>query len=181
MSRIASFAFASFFSILIANAQTTVPTTTTTPDLKSLTLEAIVPIDSVDATITPNIPADVLALLTSGANELRQQLAYDAAAKTLKVTGITEPAGSPLPTPSGAANVTTLWSYTVNVDRVDISTKRNAVVFLGTVAADSTTTPPTTSTTTSATTTPFGDISGSLVSVSAGYTASTDTTAATAF
>lgn len=134
-------------------------TTATGTSLKLLTLEAVVPIDSVESTVTPNIPAALLSALTSGTMELRQQLSYHAAAQTLKVTGISEVAGSPLPTASDAAGVTVLWTYTINVDRVDLTSKPgNAVAFLGSAAGGSTGTP-------------FGDISGALVSVAAGYQA----------
>lgn len=165
MSRISSFVLASFFTLMTAYGQTSVTRTS----LKSLTLEAVVPIDNVDSTTTPSIPATLISSLTSGTMELRQQLNYNAAAQTLKVTGISEAAGLPLPTPADAAGVTTLWTYTVNVDRVDVTAKPgNAVVFLGSVASGSSSTP-------------FGDISGALVSVSAGYLAPTDTSSSTTF
>jgi len=53
-----------------------------------------VPIDSVDSTVTPSIPATLLSSLISGSAELRQQLNYNAAAQTLTVTGISEASGS---------------------------------------------------------------------------------------
>ena len=172
MSRISSFVLASFFTFsftsMTAYGQTSV-TGTAAPSLKSLTLESVVPIENVNSTIAPNIPASLLSALTGGTMELRQQLNYNAAAKTLMVIGISEPAGSPLPTPSAATGVTTLWTYTVNVDRVEMTAKPgNAVVFLGSVASGSSSTP-------------FGDISGALVSVSAGYLAPTGTSSSTTF
>ncbi len=173
MSRIPSFVLASFcafgFTLTTAYGQTPVTGTTTAPSLKSLTLESVVPIANIDSTLTPNIPASLLSAFTSGTMELRQQLSYSAAAQTLKVSGISEAAGSPLPTPAGAAGVTTLWTYTVNVDRLDFTaTPGNAIVFLGSAANGSSGTP-------------FGDISGSLVSVSAGYLAPTAASSATTF
>src|SRR4051794_11403349 len=135
MSRMLSYVLASFLTLLIANGQTPVTTPAPLSTVKSLTLEAMVPIDGIDAAATPNIPADLLSSLTSGTMELRQQLTYDAAAKTLKVVGLSEPAGSALPTPTGAAGVTTLFTYTINVSTVLTSSKRgNSVLFLGTVA-----------------------------------------------
>ena len=132
MSRSLSIVFVSFFTLLTAYGQTPAAGTT----LKSLPLEAAVPIDSVDSTITPSIPATLLSSLTSGTMDLRQQLTYTAAAQTLTITGISEAAGSPLPTPADAAGVTRLWTYPINVDRVDLTAKPgNAVVFLGSVAS----------------------------------------------
>ncbi|MEO8125894.1 MAG: PKD domain-containing protein [Bryobacteraceae bacterium] len=169
MSRITSIVVAPLFALLAMNGQTPGAGITTVPNLKALTLESVVPIDGIDSTVTPNIPADLLSAFTSGTMELRQQLNYDAAAQTLKVTGIAEAAGSPLPTPAGAAGVTTLWTYTVNVERVELSAKpANAVLFFGTAASGSTGTP-------------FGDISGALVSVSTGYTVPVDASAPTTF
>jgi hypothetical protein len=159
MSRILSFALASFSTIMIAGGQTatTTGTGTESPSLKSLSVESIVPLDGINAVTVPSIPADVLVSLTSGGRELHQQAIYDAGAKTLKVTGLLENAGSAVPTPSDPPGVTPVWSYTVTVDRVEITTKpSNAVVFVGSVAAGSSTTP-------------FGDISGALVTFSAGY------------
>jgi len=169
MSRISSIVLTPLFTFMAMYGQTSGTGTTAAPSLKSLTLESVVPIDSVDSTATPNIPASLLSALTSGTAELRQQLTYTAATQTLTVTGISVASGSPLPTPSGATGVTSLWTYTVNVERVDLSAKPgNAVLFLGSAASGSTNTP-------------FGDISGALVSISAGYTTPTDASSPTAF
>ena len=177
MSRISSIVLAAIcaisFTLSTAYGQTSVTGTPTpptpAPSLKSLTLEAVVPIANVDSTTAPNIPASLLSALTSGTMEMRQQLIYNAAAQTLKITGISEAAGSPLPTPTDAAGVTTLWTYTVNIDKVDLSAKPgNAVAFVGSAASGSSNTP-------------FGDISGSLVSVAAGYLAPTGASSSTTF
>ena len=135
MDRILCFAPVFFSTIMIAGAQTA-PPAAVSPSLKGLSIEAVIPIDSIEAISVPAIPAEIIAGLTSGTMELHQQAIYDAAAKTLKVTGLLENAGSPVPTPSGATGVTPVWSYTVSVDRVELaSTPSNAVVFLGSVAA----------------------------------------------
>jgi hypothetical protein len=169
MSHVSKFVLASVLATMIAAGQTSGAATAGAPTLKSLTIEAIVPVSGLDAAATPNVPADTLASLTNGTLELRQQLSYSASANTLKVTGIVEAPGSPLPTPASAAGVTTLYSYTINVDRVDVTAKPgNAVVIVGSVSGDSAVTP-------------FGDIAGALVSVSAGYKTSTTTASTTEF
>ena len=173
MSRIsfvvlASF-FAFFFTLTTAYGQPSVPGTATPPSLKSLNLEAVIPLANINATGTLDIPASLLSAFTNGTMELRQQLNYSATAQTLVVSGISVPAGSPMPTPLNATGVTTLWNYTVNLDRVDLTTKPgSAVVFLGFASNSSSGTP-------------FGDISGSLVSVSTAYIASPGGLSATAF
>ena len=173
MSRTSSVVLASFFafsfSLASAYAQPPVTGTATPPSLKSLSLEAVIPFANINTTGTVDIPASLLSAFTNGTMELRQQLNYSAAAQTLVVIGISVPAGSPMPTPINATGTTTLWTYTVNIDRVDLTAKPgSAVVFLGFAANGSSGTP-------------FGDISGSLVSISAAYIASPGALSATAF
>lgn len=85
MSRISSFVLASFltfsFTSITAYGQTSV-TGTAALSLESSSLESVVPIENVNSTIAPNIPASLLSALAGGTMELRQQLNYNAAAKT---------------------------------------------------------------------------------------------------
>jgi len=144
-------------SLLIAPLVAQTETPVAAPALNSFTVESIVPFDDIDTINTPNLTPDILSSIKGGAMEVRQQIRYDSASKTVKVTALLEAPGSPLPTPTDASGLTTLYSYTVNVSQIQVNNKRgNAVVVSGTANND-------------AVSTPFGDISGSSVTISAAY------------
>src|SRR5689334_10779088 len=64
-------------------AQTTTPPTSL--NVSSFTVEATVPLDSIDAVNTPTITPDVLASLRAGALEIREQITYSQANKSAEI------------------------------------------------------------------------------------------------
>jgi hypothetical protein len=161
--------FASIFSGLVALSTSFGQTTTTptpAPSLTSFSIESIVPLTNIDSVTQANIPADVLASLQGGTLEIRQAVSYTSASSTLTVHGFLVQPGSPIPTPAGATGLTDVWNYTVAVTNVTISSKSmNAAILTGTINPNDVT--------------PFGDISGTAVSFSTGYTAPADGSAPT--
>src|SRR4051794_11630310 len=168
---VSALASAVFFMIGTAFADTTL-TTTSPAAAGNFTVESVIPLSSVNSAILPSIPADVLGAIMGGALEIRQLISYDSVARKATLIGLLEQPGSPLPTPVGTRTATQVWSYAVNVDRAVLSSKPvNAFLISGTISADGALTP-------------FGDISGALVTVSAAYAAPgapTGTTALYAF
>ena len=80
MDRIFCFAPVFLSTIMIPGAQSA-PTAAVSPSLKGLSIEAVIPIDDIEAMSVPAIPpAEMIAGLTSGTMELHQQAIYDAAA-----------------------------------------------------------------------------------------------------
>jgi hypothetical protein len=125
--------------------------------LKALSVESIVSLDQIASLNAPALTSDVMASINAGAQELRQQINYDATSKTLTVTGLLEQPGSPLPTPSGSSGIVTVWNYTVAVDRADVATKPSyAAAFVGTISADPGSTP-------------FGEAAGSLITIATAF------------
>lgn len=142
--------------------------TTTTPEssLTSFSVESIIPLTNIDSVTQANIPADVASALQGGTLKIRQAVSYTSASSTLTIHGFLVQPGSPIPTPAGATGLTDVWNYTVAVTNVTLSSKAmNSVVLTGTINPNDVT--------------PFGDISGSVVSFSTAYTVPTDGTAPT--
>jgi hypothetical protein len=165
--------FASIFSGLIAlsasfGQTTTTPVTTPAPapSLTSFSVESIIPLTNIDSVTQASIPADVLSALQGGTLEIRQAVSYTSASSTLTVHGFLVQPGSPIPTPTGTTGLTDVWNYTVAVSNVTLSSKTmNSVILTGTINPNDVT--------------PFGDISGTVVSFSTGYTVPTDGSAPT--
>jgi hypothetical protein len=151
-------------------AQSTTTTTTTTATttcttaptgLTALSIERVLQLSNIESTITPSIPANVLASLTAGAMELRERLIYNPQANTVTSTLFTVASGSPIPT-SLATDVTgsTLASFTIVVSNTWFTCSPTpALLLAGTINAS---------------TGPFGNFNGALAAVSLGY--STDST-----
>src|ERR1700681_4149686 len=84
-------------------AQTpTTPTTCTTPPpgLTTLHFERSVTLANVLTTLTPNLPANVLASIAGGAQEIREIFIYNAQQNTVTSTVFLVASGAPLPTPN---------------------------------------------------------------------------------
>jgi hypothetical protein len=162
VSSVSRSVFATVVSGLVAitavYGQTTTPVAvTTTPSLSTFSIESIIPLTNIDSVTQASIPADVLSALQGGTLEIRQAVSYSSASATLTVHGFLVQPGSPIPTPAGTTGLTDVWNYTVAVTNITLSSKTmNAVVITGTINPNDVT--------------PFGDISGSEVSFSTGYT-----------
>lgn len=87
---------------------TTAPTTVT-----ALNLERVVTLNNVLTTLTPNAPADVLAAIAGGSQEIHELLIYNAQANTITSTVFLMPAGSTIPTP--LVNITAANTIAVTV------------------------------------------------------------------
>jgi hypothetical protein len=105
----------------------------------SFSIERVLTLTDVLTTHTPSVPANIIASITSGAQEIRERLIYNPPANTLTSTVFLVAPGSPNPTPI-AVNITgtTLASYTIAIDRVYNSCKPYpSVMFVGTVSSSS--------------------------------------------
>ena len=109
-------------------------------------------------TMTPSIPANILASIASGALEAREQMNLNTSSNVLTVTGFTVQPGSPSPTPPSALNTSSvLQNYQVNVDKIAFSCQPvPSVLITGKVAVNFPKTP-------------YGDITGSSIAVGIGY------------
>jgi hypothetical protein len=146
------------------NAQTT----TNTQQVSSFSVEAPITLAAIQSTLTPNIPANILASITGGAVEIRSRIVMVAAEPpgtnpTLRVNAFLVAPGSPAQTPV-AAQSQTLFSYVMRVDQIILSNSpTRGVTFIGTV-------------TTNDMVSPFGSLVGATIIVSTGYTVSGSTT-----
>ena len=127
--------------------------------LNSLSMERAIQLSSILTSITPTgIPPNVLAALTSGALEIREQTNYNPQANTLTSSVFTVAAGSPTPTNLGTVAPSSFFAVvTVSVDKVYVTS--SAVQFVGTVSQS--------------TATPYGNYQGAPSSFSFGYTKDT--------
>lgn len=140
-------------------AQTTTPPTTTPApspsDLTALTVEQAIPVANIFAAVPVSLGAAAQAV-ASGALELRQRIIYTPFNNNLEVRGFLVQPGTAVPAPS-LSGLTTAWLYNVRVDRLQISnTPVRNILFSGPV-------------TSTVVTTPFGDLTGSTVTISFGY------------
>jgi hypothetical protein len=104
--------------------------------LNSLTMERVLVLSSTLSSLTPNLPASVLASIAAGALEIHEQTNYNPQASTLTSTFFVAPAGSPLPTSLGtvsASNVLAIVALTA--DKIYIT--KSAVQFVGAISQDS--------------------------------------------
>ena len=117
-------------------AQTTPVTCTVAPTaVSSLSIESVVKLTNVLTTLTPAIPANVLAAITSGAQEIRSRIIYNPGGNTVTTTIFLVAPGAPNPTPV-SIDVTgaTVESFALNVDRVYTSClPLPSVMFVGTI------------------------------------------------
>jgi len=149
--------------VLIAAAPVTAQSTaaSTTASLQAFNIERLVAVADILTTITPNIPASVLAALAGGALEIHELLAYNPQTNTLTSTVFVEPTGSPLPTPP-AALATLPQSSIVEIsttlpDKIYITAKPfMSVAFVGSIVQS--------------TATPYGNYLGAVATTSVGFT-----------
>ncbi len=102
----------------------------------------------------PNLPPDVLAGFLNGSLEIHQLFKYDSAQRTLDQIGFIVPGKSPLPFPTPVPAVD---HYVIHVDTASITSQPGAsIVMTGRVISNDAPTP-------------FGDITGAIVTLSFGY------------
>jgi hypothetical protein len=148
-------------------AQTSTTTTTTTASatcttaptsITALSIERVLTLSNILTTLTPNVPANILAGIAGGAEEIRTRLIYNPTANTLTETTFLVAAGSPLPTPLGV-DVTsgTIQSYVLSVSQIYTSCKPTpSLLLVGTI--------------TTASVSPYAGFQGAVAAVSIGYT-----------
>src|SRR5882724_3719622 len=151
-------------------AQTPPPATNTctTPPtgLTTLNFERATTLSNILTTLTPNLPANVLAAITSGAQEIREIFIYNPQQGTVTSTAFLVAAGAPLPTPNFDFQTGVVQTTTIKVSQ--ILTGCNPVpsaLIVGTVSDSSASGA-------------FGSLKGAPAAISIGYT--TDNSAQTA-
>jgi hypothetical protein len=146
---------------LAAQTPPTTATCTTAPaSITTFSIERVLTLSNLLTTLTPTIPANILAGITSGAQEIRSRIIYNPTQGTVTDTTFLVAAGSPNPTPLGV-DVTqqTIQGYVLQVDKVYTSCKPTpSVLFVGTVSGSAG---------------PFGNPSGAPGAISIGYTTDT--------
>lgn len=137
-----------------------------TASVQSFTAEYPVALTSINSNVQPNIPPNLLASITGGALEIRQQVSWPVTSAMAPgtnharvLTFLVAP-GSPEMTPPAGQNLL-IDSHIVSIQSSAVSTTpTNAVAMMGTVVANDPVTP-------------FGNATGALWSFSAGYTTGT--------
>jgi hypothetical protein len=164
MRPLTSGVFLALFTLGLS-AQTT---PSTTQQVSAFSVESTVPLNSIQSTLTPSIPANILASISGGALEVRERIVLVAATPpgtnpTLRIDSFLVAPGSPSQTPT-AAQSQGLFSLVIRVDEIIVSAApTRGVTFIGTVTSN-------------AQATPFGSLVGGTVIVSTGYTVSGSTT-----
>jgi hypothetical protein len=120
------------------------------------TIERVLTISSVSAPTAPNFPPPVLAAFQKGTIEIHQIFVYNSAQRTLEQSALVVPGNSPLPFPSpGSAPVGD--HYIIQVDSASTTSSPSAsAVLVGHVISNDVPTP-------------FGDITGAIVTLSFGF------------
>ncbi len=133
-----SISLAIVFGAITLQAQPAPATCTTAPPAaQSFSVERTVMPSNTGTTYDTSLSADILASLTEGNQEMREQLIYSSQANTLASTVFLVQAGSPIPTPSGVdIAATTLATYTISIDRTYTScSPYPSVMFAGTITS----------------------------------------------
>jgi len=123
--------------------------------LTSFDVERALALSDILTTISPQVPANVLAGLAGGALEIRELLIYNPATNAVTSTIFLVPTGSPIPTPVGTIQPSSvIATFVLGVDKIYVST--TSVLFVGTI--------------TTSTATPYGSYQGATGVISAGLT-----------
>jgi hypothetical protein len=126
--------------------------------LNSLSMERVVALNNIFTTITPNVPANVLASIASGALEIREQINFNPAASTVTSNVFLVPAGAPIPSSLGSVPPASFLAIVAtSTDKIYITS--SAVQIAGTVSQSSAT--------------PFGNYQGAPAALSFGFTKDT--------
>ena len=144
---------------LAAQAPPTPATCTTPPaSVTTLSIERVITLSNILTTLTPNVPPNILAAITSGAQEIRSRIVYNPQQSTITDTTFLVAPGSPIPTPlSIDVSGQTIQGFVVNVTQVLTSCRPTpSLMFVGTVSS---TFPA-----------PFGNVSGAPAAIALGFT-----------
>lgn len=149
---------------LAAQTSPTTPATTCTTaptGLTTLNFERAATLSDILTTVTPNLPANVLGSIAGGAQEIREIFIYNPQQGTVTSTVFLVAAGSPLPTPNFNFQTGVIQTVTTKISL--ILTGCNPVpslLLVGTVSDSSASGA-------------FGNVNGSPVAISIGYTTDT--------
>jgi hypothetical protein len=163
MKLLRNFGGALSLALLVGATVSSVPLRAQAPTLTAFSAERTISLTNVLTTVTPTVPAALLASLAAGAVQIREQTSYNPQNSTLTSTLFTVASGSPANTnlaqvPFGSFIATTA----ITVDRIYVtSAPTPAVMFVGTV--------------TQSPVTPYGNFSGAAATYSFGYTAANTT------
>jgi hypothetical protein len=141
----------------------TTPTTCTTapPGLTTLDIERAATLADILTTLTPNVPANVLASIASGAQVLREIFIYNSQLGTVTSTVFLVAAGAPLPTPNFNFQTGVIQSTTVKISQILTSCSPTpSLMLVGTVS-------------TSTVNGVYGTLTGAPAAISIGYTTDT--------
>ena len=155
--------FGAIIGTLSLEAQPTTPPPTCSvapTSLQSLSIERALTLSNLLTTITPNVPANILASIAGGAQEIRTRLIYNSQTNAVTDTTFLVAAGSPIPTPLAVdVTGTTVQSFVLNVSQIFTScSPKPSVLIVGTVGSSNG---------------PFGNFQGAPGAISIGYTTDT--------
>jgi hypothetical protein len=164
----AAFLLMAFSATLPLRAQTapttpTTPSTCTTapPGLTTLDFERAATLSDILTTATPNLPANELASIASGAQEIREIFIYNSQLGTITSTVFLVAAGAPLPTPNFNFQTGVIQTTTVAISQILTSCSPvPSLLIVGTVSASS----PNGA---------YGNLTGAPATISIGYTTDT--------
>jgi hypothetical protein len=147
---------------LAAQTTGTTSTCTTAPlGLTTLNFERAATLSDILTTVTPNLPANELASITGGAQEIREIFIYNSQQGTITSTVFLVAAGAPLPTPTFNFQTGVIQSTTIKVSQILTSCSPTpSLLIVGTVSASSSTGA-------------FGNLTGAPAALSIGYTTAT--------
>ncbi len=160
------FAFAGVIPLAAQTSPTTPTTSTSTcttapTGLTALNFERAATLSDILTTQTPNLPANELASITGGAQEIREIFIYNPQLGTVTSTVFLVAAGAPLPTPNFNFQTGVIQSTTVKVSQILTSCSPiPSLLIVGTVSNSSTSGA-------------FGNLTGALAAISVGYTTDT--------
>src|SRR5947209_6409585 len=99
---------------------TTTPATCTSAPtgLTALNFERSISLANILSTLTPNLPANVLASIAGGAQEVREILIYNPQLNTVTSTDFLVAAGAPLPTPNFNFATGVFQSTTIQISQI---------------------------------------------------------------
>jgi hypothetical protein len=151
---------------LAAQTSPTTPTTPSTcttapPGLTTLDFERAATLTDILTTLTPNLPANELASIASGAQEIREIFIYNSQQGTITSTVFLVAAGAPLPTPNFNFQTGVIQSTTITISQILTSCSPvPSLLIVGTVSNSSTTGV-------------YGNLTGAPAAISIGYTTAT--------
>jgi len=154
---------------LAAQSMPTTPTTPTTAStcttapttLSALNFERQLTLTDLLTTLTPNLPANELASITGGAQEIREILIYNPQQGTVTSTVFLVAAGAPLPTPNFNFQTGVIQTTTLKISQILTSCSPTpSLLIVGTLSNSSATGA-------------FGNLNGAPAAISLGYTTAT--------